>query len=79
MKPSTRKSVQTLTRGNAITKGYRVLTQPYREHQMEWLERALADLKGCNVVLVETAEGPEIWRAATELKTHLTTPDTAAE
>lgn len=74
-----RQSVKTISRANAITKGYRVLTQPYREGQMGWLERALADLKGCNVVLVETPEGPEIWRAASELKTHLTTPDTAAK
>jgi hypothetical protein len=73
MKSNTRKSIQTLTRAEAIAKGYRPLTQPYHKGQMEWLERALTDLRTCNIVLVETTEGPEIWRAATELKTHFTT------
>lgn len=52
----------------ARQKGYRALTNAYAKCERKWLEAALVNLKGCNVVLVETAIGLEIWRAANELK-----------
>jgi hypothetical protein len=75
-------NIPKLTRREAINRGYRALTQPYSPHQMGWLDRVLRDLGGCNVVLVETPAGPEVWRAASELKTHDTadrTPDAAIQ
>jgi hypothetical protein len=58
----------TITRREAVKNGFRPLTSPYRPSETEFLKRALADLRGCNVCLVDTGYGPEIWRAATELK-----------
>lgn len=58
----------TTTRREAVKQGFRPLTSAYWKHEQDMLKRALRDLRGCKVVLVEMGEGVEIWRSASELK-----------
>jgi hypothetical protein len=56
--------------------GYVSMTTPYeirnkvpeiREHHQWMLDRVIADMNGCDVVLVDTMKGPEVWRHVSEL------------
>lgn len=57
-----------ITRQEAVAKGYRALTNSYGPSEQHMLDSALKSLRGCNVVLVETTTGPEIWRSKAEIK-----------
>lgn len=67
-----------LTESQALMAGYRALTTPYRlastcaetrEREHVWLCHAMADMRGCDAVIVEYKIGPEIWRHESELDT----------
>ena len=57
--------------------GYVSMTTPYdilprtpkdiRERNQWMLDRVIADMQGCDAILVDTAKGPEVWRHVSEL------------
>lgn len=66
----------TLTIETAEKSGYVSMTTAYqinskfpdvRENHRWMLSRVLMDMRGCDVVLVDTAQGPEVWRHVSEL------------
>lgn len=62
------KEIETIREADAIKRGFRALTVTYTAHERPMLESALKTLRGCNVVLVHSVGGVEIWRAAAEIK-----------
>jgi hypothetical protein len=66
----------TLTPETAEKSGYVSMTTSYQVNskipevrdQHRWmLSRVLMDMRGCNVVLVDTSQGPEVWRHVSEI------------
>lgn len=48
--------------------GYVAITSPYLQSDQWALKAALLTLSGCQVALVRTGGGTEIWRKKTELR-----------
>ncbi|MBK1884665.1 hypothetical protein JIN85_19800 [Luteolibacter pohnpeiensis] len=44
------------------------VTSPYLRTETDMLEKAVAQFVGCNIALVETGHGIEIWRVKSEVK-----------
>ena len=66
----------TLTPETAEKSGYVSMTTSYHVNskipevrdQHRWmLSRVLMDMRGCDVVLVDTSQGPEVWRHVSEI------------
>lgn len=55
---------------DAAINGYLSLTMPYdqgKEHEVQWMQSVIRDLKGCSIVLVETGGGYEVARHKSEM------------
>jgi len=62
--------VEILSSKDAILKGYLSLTTPYSKHndvEVGWMKNTINDLKGCNIILIETALGYEVARHKSEM------------
>ena len=62
------KNVRTLGRQEAEDKGYIPCAGPFRRNTLEqsWLTHVMSDMKGARIVVVDTVDGPEIWRHESE-------------
>ena len=52
----------------ALAHGFRPLTHPFKDAERWMYRNALLDLKGCNIVVVKTPSGIQIWRDGREIK-----------
>lgn len=60
-----------MKKADAQAAGYVAITTPYCQSHLspesEWFKRVLADMKGCNCVIVSFASGLEVWRHDSEI------------
>jgi hypothetical protein len=62
--------IEILSSTDAIINGYLSLTTPYdqdKPHEVQWMNNVLRDLKGCSIILIETALGYEVARHKSEM------------
>lgn len=57
-----------LSMEEADRRGYVSVTMAYTKHEEAMLRKAVADMKGADVVLVPVAHGLEIWRAKGQVR-----------
>ena len=67
---SNKMEIQILSSQEAVLKGYLSLTIPYSKSydvDMEYMKNTIRDLKGCDIVVIDTGKGYEVARHKREM------------